>query len=233
MGTLEFLYNTGVGRTLLRPLISKPVSDFAGLLLDSKASKLLINPFAKKNSIELSDYQLDDINNFNDFFCRRIRDGLRPVEQDPSALIAPCDGLLSVYRIYDDLTIRVKQSTFTVSELLHDRKLAAHFNGGFCFVYRLCVNHYHRYVYFDSGRKYADRHIDGFFHTVRPVALNKYPVFSQNSRDYSVIDSDSFGRCVQMEVGAMERQLVNRSIPTQQSKIEYVFFIMIQFLSFN
>ena len=73
MSTLNFLYETKLGRIILRPLISKPISDFSGFLLDSKISKALIRPFAKNNNINLDDYILDDIGSFNDFFCRRIK----------------------------------------------------------------------------------------------------------------------------------------------------------------
>ena len=50
---------------------------------------------------------------------------------------------------------------------------------------------------------YKDRRIDGLYHTVRPVALAEFPVYIENTREYSVINTDNFGRCVQMEVGAM------------------------------
>ena len=50
MSTLNFLYETKLGRVLLRPLISKPISDFSGFLLDSKISKALIRSFAKNNN---------------------------------------------------------------------------------------------------------------------------------------------------------------------------------------
>ncbi len=203
MSFLNFLYNNKAGRILLRPLISKPVSELSGKMLDSRASKFLITPFVNKNDIKLDDYQLDNINNFNDFFCRRIKSGLRPINEDASNLIAPCDGYLSTYRITDDLVLSVKQSEYSISRLLRDKRLASSFDGGYALVFRLCVNHYHRYVYFDSGKKYKDRKIKGVYHTVRPVALESDPVFIENAREYSVIDSESFGRTVQMEVGAM------------------------------
>ena len=203
MDILKFLYNHKTGRIILKPLISRPVSKLSGKLLDSRLSKILIDPFVIKNKIDKTDYLLDDIGNFNDFFCRRIKPGLRSINKEKTALIAPSDGLLSVYRINDGTVLGVKQSRFTIGRLLRDRKLAAAFCNGYVLVYRLCVNHYHRYIYFDSGKKYKDRRINGIYHTVRPLALEKYPVYIENTREYSVIDTDNFGRCVQMEVGAM------------------------------
>ena len=203
MSTLNFLYETKLGRILLRPLILKPISDFSGWLLDSKASKCLINSFAKKNGIQLEDYILDDINSFNDFFCRRIKPELRQCNMDSNMLMAPCDGLLKIYPISDGLVMPVKQSKYSVADLLKDKELSKSFDGGYCMVYRLCVNHYHRYSYFESGEKEQDVTIPGFYHTVRPVALEAGPVFVENSRVYTVINTEQFGKCVQMEVGAM------------------------------
>ncbi len=203
MDVLKFLYNNKIGRIILRPLISRTVSELSGKLLDSRLSMILINPFVRKNRIDKTDYLLDDIGSFNDFFCRRIKPGLRIISKDKNSLIAPSDGLLSVYKINAGTVLSVKQSRFTIDRLLKDRKLAAGFNNGYVLVYRLCVNHYHRYVYFDSGKKYKDRRINGLYHTVRPVALAEFPVYIENTREYSVIDTDNFGRCVQMEVGAM------------------------------
>ena len=90
-----------------------------------------------------------------------------------------------------------------VSSLLRDKKLAARYEGGLCFIFRLCVDHYHRYVYADSGLKSENRFLPGRLHTVRPAALESVPVFIENCREYTLIQSDIFGVLLQMEVGAM------------------------------
>ncbi len=209
MGFLRFFYDTRAGRFFLRPVISRPVSAAAGVLLDTRISKWLIPLFIRRYHIRTEDYVPasgipgDDYKSFNDFFCRRIKSGLRPVCSDRNRLIAPCDGLLSAVKIASGTVVKAKQSRFTIPALLKDEKLARRYDGGYCLIFRLCVDHYHRYNYFDSGYKYKDRKIRGVFHTVRPEALGRYPVFVQNSREYSVIDTEHFGRCVQMEIGAL------------------------------
>lgn len=203
MGSLEFLYGTAAGRLLLRPLVSRPVSRACGRFLDTSLSRPLIRPFARHAGIDPEEYDLSDVRCFNDFFCRPLKPGRRPVDPDPAALIAPCDGLLTAVEIRGDTVLPVKQSRYSLERLLGDRALAAEFEGGLCLVYRLCVEHYHRYCYFDSGRKEEDVFLPGLLHTVRPVALADTPVFTENCREYAVIDTAGFGRAVQMEVGAM------------------------------
>ena len=203
MGSLEFLYGTAAGRALLRPLVSRPVSKLAGAFLDTALSRPLIPLFVKSCGIDTEDYDLRQIRCFNDFFCRPLKEGRRPIDQDPSSLIAPCDGLLTAVPIREDTVLPVKQSRYSLSRLLGDAELAGGFRNGLCLVFRLCVDHYHRYCYFESGRKGENVFLPGVLHTVRPVALEKTPVFTENCREYTCIETERFGTAVQMEVGAM------------------------------
>lgn len=200
---LEFLYHTIPGRFFLKGLVFTGLSAFCGKFLDSSFSRIFIPLFIRKNGIHLSDYTDSEYRSFNDFFSRSIRPELRPIDSDPDHLIAPCDGLLSAYRISDYSVIPVKHSRYTIDDLLKSRQLASEYRNGICLVFRLCVNHYHRYCYADSGMKGKNIFIPGVLHTVRPVALSSVPVFSQNAREYTVISTASFGQIVQMEVGAL------------------------------
>jgi phosphatidylserine decarboxylase len=96
----------------------------------------------------------------------------------------------------------IKGVPYNVRELLRDTELAARFAGGLALVFRLCVDDYHRYCWFDGGRAERAVHIPGVLNTVRPVALRSVPVFRENSREYTLLHSDGFGDAVQMEVGA-------------------------------
>lgn len=200
---LEFLYQTVCGRMLLKILTAPGLSKFCGKILDSRWSTCLIPGFIKKNQIDLSEYEQEDYGSFNAFFCRHIRKEVRPIDGRQDVMIAPCDGLLTVYPIEAGTVVPVKQSRYRVRDLLRDETLAEQFDGGLCLVYRLCVNHYHRYGYVETGRKSENIHLDGILHTVRPIALRNVPVFTENAREYTVIETEQMGKLVQMEVGAM------------------------------
>ena len=200
---LRFFYGTAVGRLILKPLCTRGISRLCGRFLDSGASKPLIRPFVRRHGIDLSEYVSKEFRSFNEFFSRKIKEDRRPVAPDPSALIAPCDGLLSVYRVSGDTVIPVKQSRYTISSLLGGDSVSETYQNGICLVFRLCVNHYHRYCYVDNGVKGKNVFLPGKFHTVRPIALEKFPVFTQNCREYTAIQTENFGDIVQMEVGAM------------------------------
>ena len=200
---LSFLYHTIPGRVVLKLAASRPVSRLARRCMDSRASRALIPGFIRKNGIDMSEYQHEDYACFNDFFCRRVRPELRPICLDPDALVAPCDGLLTAWPIHGGTVLPIKQSRYTISELLGGDPAATRFDGGVCLVFRLCVNHYHRYCYPDDGVKGKNVFIPGQLHTVRPIALSALPVFIRNCREYTLMETEHFGTIAQIEVGAM------------------------------
>ena len=165
---LKFLYQTVPGRCILKLLTRPGLSRFVGRFMDSPLSRPIIPRFIHKNNIDMNDYLDEEYGCFNDFFCRRIRPELRPINMDSSVLPAPCDGLLSAYPITDSLVIPVKGSRYSIRDLVRDEDLAQKYENGTCLVFRLCVHHYHRYAYPDNGCKTKNVFIPGVLHTVRP-----------------------------------------------------------------
>lgn len=212
---LRFLYRNPMGRGILRLLTHPFLSKMAGRFLDSKCSTVLIRPYIRHYQMDLSAYERTAYRSFNAFFTRKIRPEYRPFVQENDALTSPCDGKLSVYPVSAGTVFPIKGRSYNVGQLLRNEALAAQFYGGYCFVFRLTVDDYHRYYYFDSGQKGDNIVIQGRLHTVRPIALEQDPVFCENSREYTVIDSDHFGQAVQMEVGAL---LVGRICNYHQTK---------------
>lgn len=200
---LHFLYNNRLGRSLLKVMISEQVTDFIEWYMNTRLSTLKIDGFIKKNNIKISDYEKKFYKNYNEFFTRRIKKSKRPINMDENVLISPSDGKVTVYPISDRLIVNIKHIDYSVKSLLLDRELAEEMEGGWLYVIRLTVDNYHRYCYPDSGYQYENYYIPGVFHTVNPVALENTSVFAQNARAYTIIDSDNFGRLIQMEVGAM------------------------------
>ena len=110
MDILTFLYETIPGRFILKPFTSPRFSRACGRFLDSKYSSCFIRPFVRSNHIDVADYETDGIRSFNDFFSRKIKKGKRVVTMDAEKLIAPCDGLLSVWKVDQDTILPVQQS---------------------------------------------------------------------------------------------------------------------------
>lgn len=200
---LQFLYNTIVGRFILKFITRPVISKIYGKYNNSYISTYKINSFIKKNNINISDYLDTKYSSFNDFFTRKIKDGKRNFSLNKNDFCSLCDSKLMLYKINDDLTFKVKNSTYTVSSLVQDEELAKKYINGICAVFRLSVDDYHRYYYFDDGKVVNNKKIAGLLHTVNPIAYNNYSVFSENSREVTVLDTNNFGKIVQIEVGAL------------------------------
>lgn len=203
MEALKFLYRTVPGRMILKVLTWPALSRAGGKFLDAPLSRPLIPLFIRKAQIDLQDFEPVQYRCFNDCFTRKILPGKRTFDPSPDAFTAPCDGKLTVWPVTEGLVLPIKQSQYSVARLLGSAELAQRFEGGWCFVFRLCVEDYHRYAYVVSGAKDKDRFLPGILHTVRPIALESVPVFTENSRSLSLIRTESMGRVAQMEVGAM------------------------------
>jgi phosphatidylserine decarboxylase len=199
---VSFLYNTPPGRALLRLLIRPRVSKLAGRTLDTPATKVFIRGFIKRNNINIKEYKDVKYKSFNDFFIREIREEHRPLPDDARYVASPCDGKLTAYEITPDSVFRIKNSIYTVDDLLQDSELAGQFINGLCLIFRLSPDDYHRYFYIDDGQVVSRKRINGVLHTVKPIS-QQYKVFSRNAREYEVMQTDNFGKVIQMEVGAL------------------------------
>lgn len=200
---LTVLYGTVAGRLLLKPLTLPLVSKAAGAFLDTQLSCFLIEPFIKKNKIDMSQYEPVKYKSYNDFFTRKIKAKLRPVDENPMHFISPCDSKLTVLPITKDSRFTLKHTTYTVASLLKNEKLAKEYEGGYAMIFRLTVDDYHRYCYVCDGTKEDNVVIPGVLHTVNPLANDYFPIYKENSREYSILHTKEFDDIVMMEVGAL------------------------------
>lgn len=200
--TTLFLYNTFLGRILLKILTLKFITYLSGLFLSTRLSILFIKPFAKKNNLDLSDYEEVKYKSFNEFFARKIKEGSRPINKNKDILISPCDGKLSVYKIDKDKEFIIKGTPYKINELINN-SIANEYSNGYICIIRLCVDDYHRYSYIDNGYKDKNVYIKGIFHTVRPIVLKNYNIYKRNAREWTILHTENFGEVIHIEVGAL------------------------------
>ena len=200
---LKRLYGSTLGRILLKPLVTPVVSNIAGAFLSTKVSCVLIKPFIRSNNIDMTQFVAVKYQSYNEFFSRKIREGSRVVDKESTHFISPSDSKLTVLPITEDTRFTLKHTNYSVASLLKNGDLAREYNGGYAFIFRLTVDDYHRYCYVDDGVKGNNVHIPGKFHTVNPIANDYYPIYKENTREYSVLHSKHFGDIIMMEVGAL------------------------------
>ena len=200
---LATLYGSAFGRMVLKPLTAPPLSRLAGKFLSTRASRVFIQPFIKNNHIDMSQFLPEEYASYNDFFSRRIRPEVRPIDMDPRHLISPCDSKLTVLPITETGRFTLKHTEYTVGSLLKDPTLAAEYVGGWALIFRLTVDDYHRYCYAFDGDKGENVTIPGKLHTVNPIANDFFPIYKENAREYTLLRTREFGEVLAMEVGAL------------------------------
>ena len=199
---LNFFYETFIGRIILKPFITKSFSNLMAKYMNSKYSLKRATKFISKNDINIYECSKQKYTSYNDFFIRKVIPAKRPINAHKNVFISPCDSKLTVYEIKDDLTLKIKNSYYSIDTLV-DNNIMNEFKGGFALVFRLSTDNYHRYCYIDSGAKGKNIHIDGVFHTVQPIALKHYNFYKTNTREYTVLDTNNCGKVIQVEVGAL------------------------------
>lgn len=204
---LERMYHSLAGRMLLKVLVRPWISKLTGKFCDSRYSVCLIEPFVKKNNINMDLYEETRYHSYNDFFTRKIKAQLRPISEEQENFVSPCDGKLSIYPILKDEEgtnyFHIKHTRYTVSSLLQSKKLAKQYEGGYACIFRLTVDDYHRFCYVDDGEKSCNYRIPGVLHTVNPVANDVEPIYIENTREFSLLKSKHFKTILMMEVGAL------------------------------
>lgn len=202
-GALTFLYGSPTGRAFLKLLTLPAISVLCGCFMNSPPSKLFIGSYIRRHRIDMNRYEETPYRSFNDFFTRKLSVPVFADTHSPHTLHAPCDGKLSVYSITEERSFHIKKSIYSLPDLLGSPVLAEEYTGGTCLIFRLTPDDYHRYCFFDDGNIVSQKTIQGVLHTVRPIAHSHYPVFVQNTRMCTVMQTHHFGTVIQVEVGAM------------------------------
>lgn len=167
----------------------------------------MIKVFAKQYRVnweEAEKSQPSDYASFNEFFIRRLKDNVRPIDNTPQGLCFPADGKVSeVGHIVHDQLLQAKGHHFTLNTLLaNDHDLAQQFiNGQFITTY-LSPRDYHRVHMPCDGTLRKMIYVPGELFSVNPFLAHHIPdLFARNERLICVFDT-AFGSMVQILVGA-------------------------------
>ena len=197
---LKFLYNTIPGRIILKLLINPFISKIVGFYHDMPLSKLKIKSFIKNNNIIMEEYEKKEYKNFNDFFTRKRKTKIKQLSKGEFA--SPADSKLLVYKITKDLKVTIKNSTYTLNELVDNKIDLKDYKNGYCLIFRLAVDDFHRYVFPDSGVVEETYNIKGKLHTVSSIS-KEYPIYKVNHRIITKLNTKNFDDLIFIEVGAL------------------------------
>jgi phosphatidylserine decarboxylase len=168
----------------------------------------LIGWFAKQYQVNMSEAQVEDLTafaHFNDFFTRALKDGARPLDSTPGAVLCPADGAVSqLGKIEQGRVFQAKGHSFSVIELLGgDSQRASPFMGGdFATIY-LSPKDYHRVHMPLAGTLTEMVYVPGRLFSVNQTTAENVPeLFARNERVVCLFDTER-GPMAVVLVGAM------------------------------
>ena len=198
--SLKFLYHTFIGRIILKLIYNRFISNMVGFFLNLRISKFMIKKYINKYSIDMNLYKEKEYTSFNDFFKRELKNINKT--NNKKDFVSICDSKISVYKITKDLIVNIKNSKYSIEELIKDNVDKA-YEDGLCIIYRLEPKDYHHYIFNDDGKVLTNKKINGKLHTVNPIVYDKYQVFTENKREVSILKTKTFDDIIQIEVGAL------------------------------
>ncbi len=201
---LKWAYQRMSGQ-LLSPIIFNKswFTKILGYYFDSKYSVSRIQPTIDSLNINSEEFEknIEKFTSFNDFFYRKLKNNARPFENSNKIIVSPADGRILVYENCDNnIKLNVKGANCNIKDLFEENNLP--FECDNIAVIRLCPSDYHRFHFPCDGVISETIKIEGKYHSVNPMALDKINnVFCINKREYAILET-STTTLVIMEVGA-------------------------------
>lgn len=204
---LRWLYGTRTG-ALAGTSIAKRIlfSRWYGWRMNQPSSAARIRPFINSFGLDVSEFAdpIPAYRSFNEFFFRRLREGVRPIDADPAVAVFPADGRhLGFENLAETRSFFVKGQTFDLAAFLRDPERLRRFAGGPAIFSRLCPVDYHRFHFPVGGIAGAPTRINGWLWSVSPIALRRnLGLLWENRRWLMEVESPTFGRVLMAEIGA-------------------------------
>lgn len=198
---IDCLYQTVFGRMLMKMMQGLGVFRLIAYLLHTRISRMWIPHYIKEHHIDMQPFEHQKYNSFAEFFARSKTTMEYVI--DSNMLISPCDGLLSVYPIDENMRISMKGSSYRLQDLVPQPQISKMFRNGLCLVFRLQASDYHHFCCIDDGFLSGMYYVPGQLHSVQPIACESVPVYRLNRRWWGLYETKHFGEIVQIEVGAM------------------------------
>lgn len=136
------------------------------------------------SDLDLSEAKHTRFKSMHDCFTRELKDGARPVDQDPAVLVSPCDAIVGASGpVLGTELIQAKGFPYTLQDLLCDPALVETYRDGRYVTLRLTSSMYHRFHAPHDCRVERVTYISGDTWNVNPIALKRVEkLFCKNER---------------------------------------------------
>jgi len=136
------------------------------------------------SDLDLSDAKKSEFRSVQDCFTRELKEGARPIAQDASTMVSPCDAIVGAFgSIANGTVLQAKGFPYTLADLLGDASLARQYEGGQYVTLRITPTMYHRFHAPHDLEVDHVTYISGDTWNVYPPALRRVErLFCRNER---------------------------------------------------
>jgi len=174
----------------LRLLPKHAVSRWAGRVAAVRLPATLRAPacraFGRAVGVNFSEVRdpLGSFASIQEFFTRALREGVRPIDAAPEAIVSPCDGTWGAAGIVTNGTVlQMKGREYAVARLLGNAADARRFDGGSFATLYLSPRDYHRFHTPCAGRVEGARYLPGSLWPVNRIGVEGVDgLFAENER---------------------------------------------------
>jgi phosphatidylserine decarboxylase len=176
----------GALRGLPLHLLSRAAGACASLHLPAPLQRAQIRLFGRLVGVDFGEVgdPIESFPSLQAFFTRRLTEGARPVDPDPDAVVAPCDGAWGAAGpVRRGTLLQVKGRPYSLGALLGSDADAAAFEGGCFATFYLSPRDYHRFHAPCDARVTRARYIPGALWPVNELGVRGVEgLFVQNER---------------------------------------------------
>jgi phosphatidylserine decarboxylase len=193
-------------RVLPRTRITRAMGRLADYPWPERVGQAVVDLYCRAYQVDLDECRkASGFGSFDEFFTRELRDGARPMPDDPAVVVSPADGRIDSVGAIDGRAFYVKGRPYQVEELLGDAEEARRYEGGAGCVVYLSPRDYHRVHAPVSGEISVVRSMPGDYYPVNAIGVRHvHNLFVRNRRVAIPIDTrSSLGRVTVVMVAAM------------------------------
>jgi len=209
MGALSFSDRArrSVWRMFPKRAVSEAIGWGSSVGIPGRLRDLMLTRFARIYGIDVSEAEkpLGAYADFDEFFTRKLRPGLRPIADEPGSVVSPADGtVVECGLVTAGKLIQAKGHLFDLATLLGEEEAAARLDGGAYVITYLSPKDYHRVHAPVGGRVVGWHHIPGTLFMVGARSVRSEPgLFVRNERFVTLIEMEDGGLCAVVMVAAI------------------------------
>ncbi len=136
------------------------------------------------SALDLSEAKNQSFKSMHACFTRELKPNARPIHQDSSYLVSPCDALIGAFgKVSNGEVFQAKGFPYALNELIPNQSLAESYEGCEYVTLRLTSSMYHRFHAPTAMRIKKITYISGDTWNVNPIALKRVEkLFCKNER---------------------------------------------------